>query len=364
MFRKSTFIITKVVLILIMSMIFMTVIAYDGNASTKKVQKAEKLMNAGNYYESFKMISKIKVGKKGYKEGQKLLVKLKEKAFSYYEEEINNKITEKEYLEGIKIASEALLIMPINEQIKNLMNNSQNLLLKSTISEAEKLSKEKKYDEAINKLEEIKYLYSDTEELDKKISANQLMVIGEVKKQVTSLMKQKKYDEDKEILIDISDKNYESANEYKNKKIKEVQFKIDNKEMGTVVTTKKFEATVLSYKVRKRIGNEYFGATPSKGAVFIIVRYKYKNISEEAIGLFSLPSLKLKDLKGNTYDHDGEATSAYAMEIDAKILDLDKLNPGITREEYDVFEIPLDRWKEKGWSAVVKTDKYIGYILK
>lgn len=91
---------------------FMTLIAYDCNASIKKVKKAEELMSAGNYYEFFKIISKIKEGKKGYKEGQELLVELKEKAFLYYEGEINNKITEKEYIDGVKIAEEALLIIP------------------------------------------------------------------------------------------------------------------------------------------------------------------------------------------------------------------------------------------------------------
>ncbi len=314
MFKKNIFIFTKVVLIFFVFMIFITLIVYDCNASIKKVQKAEELMKAGSYYESFKMISKIKKSKKGYKEGQELLVKLKEKAFSYYEGEINNKVTEKEYIKGVKIAEEALLIMPENEQIQNMGNNAKNLLFKSRMSDADKLYKEKKYEDAMKKLKEIEDIFSDSEELEKKIS--------------------------------------------------DIQFRIDNKEMGTVVNTKKYELTVLSTKVRNKVGGVFFEETPGKGAIFVIVKYRYKNITDESIGIFSLPGLELKDLKGNTYDTDTNASIAYALEIDAEVADFDRLNPGITNEEYKVFKIPQERWKEKGWSAVVKADKYIGYILK
>jgi len=313
MFRKNLFI-TKVILVCILSLMFMTQITYHCYASTKKVQKANALMEAGQYYDSFKIISKIKEGKKGYKEAQELLVELKKKAFPYYEGEINEKVNEKEYIEAVKIAEEAILIIPENEQVKKIVDNAKNLLFKSTMTEVNNLYKEKKYEDAMIKLKEIRGFFPESEELNKKISL--------------------------------------------------VQFRIDNKEMGTVVNTKKYELTVLSAKVRNIVGGEFFEETPGKGAIFIIVKYRYKNITDEPIGIFSLPSLELKDLKGTTYDADNNASIAYAMEIDAEVADFDSLNPGITNEEYEVFKIPQERWKKKGWSAVVKADKYVGYILK
>lgn len=114
--------------------------------------------------------------------------------------------------------------------------------------------------------------------------------------------------------------------------------------------------TVTSVSTPNSVGSQYFVEKPSEGGVLVAVQWKYKNTSSEPIGTFSQPSIKLVDSAGVEYSSDTGKTSAYATEIklDRKILS--DLNPGITVQDAQVFEVSKESYDQGGWYVVVKAD--------
>ncbi len=129
--------------------------------------------------------------------------------------------------------------------------------------------------------------------------------------------------------------------------------------IGIPLLTNNYEVTILSIVERYSVGSNFFNSDASEGALYVIVRYKYKNITKQPISAFDLPNITLLDPSGVQYTSDIDASSSYATENtnDEKILS--NLNPGVTSSSAVVFEISKELWKAKGWSIRIGADKSI-----
>lgn len=134
-------------------------------------------------------------------------------------------------------------------------------------------------------------------------------------------------------------------------KIPELVYKV-----GEVIKTDKYEITITSAEERNVVGSQYFEKKPSEGGIFIAIQWKYKNVSEKPIGSFSTPSIKLIDENGIEYSSDIGAGSDFATELklDRKILS--DLNPGITVNDAQVFEVSKEKFNKETWRILIKAD--------
>jgi hypothetical protein len=115
-----------------------------------------------------------------------------------------------------------------------------------------------------------------------------------------------------------------------------------------------FELVVSSVNMRQFVGDAYFGSAPSEGAIYLVVDWKYKNVSNAPVGAFSFPSLKLMDFNNATYSFDAGASGSLATEghTDSKIIS--DLNPGITSRDSKVFEVSEEYLKKGIWKVVIE----------
>lgn len=112
-----------------------------------------------------------------------------------------------------------------------------------------------------------------------------------------------------------------------------------------------FEITLSRIRARKRVGGRFINETAPKGAVFIVVDYKFKNISDEPVSSFSQPGAELYSPENTEYDTAAGASAAYATEKKQTKKSFSDLNPGITATDADVFEVAAELWKKKGWKV-------------
>jgi len=124
---------------------------------------------------------------------------------------------------------------------------------------------------------------------------------------------------------------------------------------GEMVQTKRFEISIQKLEMRDEVGNDFFNSSPAEGGVYVALKYKYKNISDEPIGSFSTPSAELVGPNGTGYSRDSGASSSFAVEteIDQKILS--DLNPGIAVTTVDVFEISKEQISSGQWHIEISS---------
>jgi len=134
--------------------------------------------------------------------------------------------------------------------------------------------------------------------------------------------------------------------------------------VGDIIKTDKLEITVTKAEERASVGDTYFVKSPSQGGTFVTVQYNYKNVSGTPIGSFSQPRVQLVDSKGTKYDSDIGASGNFATElkIDTKILS--DLNPGITVNNAEVFEISKELYTAGSWDLLIHADKDYKVTIK
>ena len=122
------------------------------------------------------------------------------------------------------------------------------------------------------------------------------------------------------------------------------------------VASKNMELTVTSVSEKTSVGGQYLNEKASEGGTLVVVDWQYKNTSNEPIGTFSQPSIKLVDSNGVEYSSDGGKSASYATEIklDRKILS--DLNPGITVKDASVFEVSKESCAQGSWNVIIKAD--------
>ena len=83
-----------------------------------------------------------------------------------------------------------------------------------------------------------------------------------------------------------------------------------------------------------------------------------KNVSDEPVGMFDYPTIKLVDEKGTEYTSDIDASSSYAIETDidnSKVLS--DLNPGISITDTEVYEISQESFASGQWFIEIDGQK-------
>lgn len=126
--------------------------------------------------------------------------------------------------------------------------------------------------------------------------------------------------------------------------------------IGQTFDSGNVQVTVVSAELKDKVGGEYFESKPAEGGVYVAVVWKYKNIGNEPIGMFSQPSLKLIDPNGVEYDSDAGASASYSTERELTEKVISDLNPGITVTAAEVFEVAKDSYDPKTWKVLVKAD--------
>lgn len=120
--------------------------------------------------------------------------------------------------------------------------------------------------------------------------------------------------------------------------------------VGDIVSADQLEVTVTKFEEKSTVGNEYINKQVSDGGTFVAIQYTMKNVSDEPVGMFDYPSIKLVDEKGTEYKSDIDASSNYAIETDidnSKILS--DLNPGISVTDTEVYEISQEMFAQGKW---------------
>jgi hypothetical protein len=126
--------------------------------------------------------------------------------------------------------------------------------------------------------------------------------------------------------------------------------------LNTPVETSMFEVTFTSNVTRQKVGGEFISTTAAEGATYVIVSYKYKNITKKPIGMFDLPDLYLYSGDGIKYDEDLEASSSFASESNDDEKVFSDLNPGISTKTSKVFEVSKELYDAGGWYVVFEAD--------
>ena len=126
--------------------------------------------------------------------------------------------------------------------------------------------------------------------------------------------------------------------------------------IGDALKTEKFEIKISPVSVKKYVGNQYFNSKAAEGAVFLIINFRYKNISGKPLSSYSMPEIELMDPNGTKYDEASGATEYYHTAANINKNVISDLNPGITQKDAAVFEISSELWKKKGWKLTVDAD--------
>ena len=117
------------------------------------------------------------------------------------------------------------------------------------------------------------------------------------------------------------------------------------------------EVKISKVKTRQSVGDPNFlGVTASEGGTYVVIHYSIKNVSKKPLGMFSQPSVELVSNDNVVYEADLDASSSYASSsnFDEKVVS--DLNPGITVDGAEVFEVSKELFDVATWSARVVTD--------
>lgn len=121
--------------------------------------------------------------------------------------------------------------------------------------------------------------------------------------------------------------------------------------VGDILNIDQLEVTVSKTEDMDKIGDPSFlGKKASDGGTLVAIQYTMKNISEEPVGMFDYPTIKLVDEKGTEYDSDIDASGAYAAETgidDSKFLS--DLNPDISVTGTSAYEVSKERFANGKW---------------
>ncbi|KMY41145.1 hypothetical protein AC621_15590 [Bacillus sp. FJAT-27445] len=127
--------------------------------------------------------------------------------------------------------------------------------------------------------------------------------------------------------------------------------------IGDTVKTEKTEVTVTKVEDRDTVGTQYVEKKASEGGTIVAVQYTIKNVSKKPISSFSIPTVKLVDADGTSYDSDIVASVIYAPETkvdNSKILS--DLNPNIKVTGVKAFEVDKEAYAQGTWKLKFSND--------
>ncbi len=129
-----------------------------------------------------------------------------------------------------------------------------------------------------------------------------------------------------------------------------------NKKIGEVFNTSdnKLEVSIISMEERTKVGNQYVDAQPAEGGIYIVINWRYKNISDQPIKSYATPTIKLISPTEVQYESDINATGTYGIEKKTNSKILSDLNPGILVDNAKVFEVSKELFSQSGWKLLVR----------
>lgn len=134
--------------------------------------------------------------------------------------------------------------------------------------------------------------------------------------------------------------------------------------IGNTISTDKFELVVTSVETKNKVGTKYFNSTPSECGIYVAVQWKCKNISNEPISSWDLPTIYLYDSNNTRYSTDIDASSNYATEIEPDRKVFSDLNPNITTTYSHVFEIAKENYENDTWTLQINADENVKVKIK
>lgn len=127
-------------------------------------------------------------------------------------------------------------------------------------------------------------------------------------------------------------------------------------QVGELVALNGLELEISKLAQRRTLGGDLIGSKASKGGIYLVVDWSYKNASRKPMGAFSQPKLTLISPDGTEYEEDLGATAVYAGEVDLDEKILSNLNPGITVQSASVIEVAENLLAEEGWRIQIEFD--------
>lgn len=131
---------------------------------------------------------------------------------------------------------------------------------------------------------------------------------------------------------------------------------VENRKIAETFSTGKMDFTVTSVDQKTSVGGQYLSEKASEGAVLVVVQYKYKNTSDKPLSSFTQPSVKLVDANGTEYDADLGKTSTYKVQVKMDEKFLSDLNPGITVNGAQVFEVSKESYTSSNWQLKISAE--------
>jgi hypothetical protein len=127
--------------------------------------------------------------------------------------------------------------------------------------------------------------------------------------------------------------------------------------LGAALQIGGIEASILNVQVSQGFKGVLDDVkAPSQGGVFVVVNWKYKNVSKEPLGMFDRPSINLISHDGVEYSADIDASSDYASQAGDDEKAVSDLNPGLVSNVYEVFEVSKDLFDAGTWSLRISHD--------
>lgn len=129
--------------------------------------------------------------------------------------------------------------------------------------------------------------------------------------------------------------------------------------VGDVVNVKQLDITLTKVEELTQIGDpDFLGKKAPEGSTLVAIQYTMKNVSDTPVGMFSYPSINLKDSNDTKYSSDFDGTVAYSVETgidDSKAVS--DLNPDISVTKVEVYEVSKTRFAEDGWYIQIGNEK-------
>ena len=121
-------------------------------------------------------------------------------------------------------------------------------------------------------------------------------------------------------------------------------------------------AQVDGISIAERVGIQFMEETAARGAVFVVVRFSYSNISDGPIGSFRRPDVRLVSGGGAEFSEDTGASAMFAAQAEIDENAFSNLNPGIEYDGAAVFEIAESMLSDEGWAVKVELDRGTFYV--
>lgn len=116
---------------------------------------------------------------------------------------------------------------------------------------------------------------------------------------------------------------------------------------ATIAMGQEFKLGDFTYKVSKAFAvggiERHFQSAlrPAEGAVFVVVEYSIRNDGKESDNMW-VSGFKIEDAKGRKFEPSSEVGTEIEMRSKRNDMFVKQLQPGITRNLKEGFEIPLE----------------------